>query len=59
MKYYEWIAQCCKELNWDIREGEKLVEDVNWFGCYDDGMSPKDAVDEAVRNGVVERRVLN
>jgi len=36
-----------------------LVEDVSWFGCYDDGMSPKDAVNEAVKKGVVERRSFN
>ena len=56
-KYFEWIAGCCKELGWDIREGEILVKDVNWFGCYDDGMTPKEAVDEAVSKGVVQRRV--
>jgi len=56
MKYFEWIAECCKELNWDIKEGVALVEDVNWFGCWDDGMMAKEAVDEAVSKGVIERR---
>jgi len=55
-KYFEWIAECCKELGWEKKEGVKLVEDVNWFGCYDDGMTPKEAVDEAVSKGVVERK---
>lgn len=55
-KYFEWIAGCCKELNWDISEGKILVEDVNWFGCWDDGMTPKEAVAEAISKGVVEIR---
>lgn len=59
MKYYEWIAQCCEELNWDVKEGANLVKDVSWFGCYDDGMSPKNAVNEAIRKGVVEKRNFN
>lgn len=54
-RYYRWIADCCQELGWDIREGERMVEDVNWWGCYDDGMTPKEAVDEAVSKGVVKR----
>ena len=54
--YFEWIAECCKELNWDKREGASLVEDVSWFACYDDGMTAKEAVDEAVSKGVVSRR---
>lgn len=55
-KYFEWIAQCCKELNFDIKDGASMVNDVNWFGCYDDGMSPKEAVEEAISKGVVSKR---
>lgn len=55
-KYFEWISECCKELNWNIKEGAVLVEDVNWFGCYDDGMTANEAVNEAVSKGVVEKR---
>ena len=55
-KYFEWVAECCKELNWDIKDGKVLVQDVNWFGCWDDGMTAKEAVDEAVSKGVVEIR---
>ena len=55
-KYFQWIADCCKELNWDIKEGAALVQDVNWFGCYDDGMTAKDAVKEAISEGVVSKR---
>ena len=56
-RYFKWIAQCCKELNWETKEGDQLVEDPNWFGCYDDGMTPKEAV-EAISKGVVTRRTV-
>ena len=59
IQYYQWIAEACKELNWDIFEGIYLVEDVNWFGCFDDGMSAKEAVDEAVSKGAIVRRNPN
>jgi len=54
-KYFEWIAECCKELNWDIKEGANLVSDINWFGCYDDGMTAKEAVEEAISKNVVKK----
>ncbi len=57
-KYFEWISQCCRELNWDIRDGNRLVQDINWFACYDDGMSPEEAVDEAISKGVVKKRKM-
>jgi len=56
MKYFEWIAECCKELNWDISEGVNLVQDVNWFYCYDDDMTAKEAVDEAISKGIVSKK---
>ena len=55
--YFEFIAECCKELEWDIKDGAMLVQDVNWFGCWDDGMTAKEAVDEAVSKGVVKRKM--
>ena len=58
-EYYKWIAEVCKELNWETEEGAYIVDDVNWFGCFDDGMSAKDAVDEAVSKGAVVRRSKN
>lgn len=54
-EFFKWVSECCKELNWDIKDGVKLVEDPNWYLCYDDDMTPKEAVDEAIENGVVKR----
>jgi len=34
--------------------GANLVEGVNWFGCWDDGMTPEDAVAEAREKGAIE-----
>lgn len=53
-KYFEWIAECCKELHWDIGRGAELIEDPSWFGCYDDGMTAASAVEEAVSKGIVK-----
>jgi hypothetical protein len=51
--YYQWIFEVCGILNIPAGEGAKLVDDLNWFGCYDDGLTPQEAVDEAKANGVV------
>lgn len=53
MKYFEWIAKVCELLGWAKEDGVKIVEDPNWFGCWDDGMTPEDAVAEAKTKGVV------
>jgi len=45
-RFFEWIAQCCKTLEWDIAQGSVLAEDSNWYACYDDGMTPEEAVQE-------------
>jgi hypothetical protein len=51
--YYEWIAEVCVLLGKPKEYGAELVQDVNWFGCWDDGMSAEDAVAEAKSKGVV------
>jgi hypothetical protein len=54
-EFFTWVAECCKLLNWKPEDGSKLLpeNDPCWFYCFDDGMSPKDAVDEAIAKGVV------
>lgn len=47
-KFYEWIADCCKELGWPIEKGCILIEDDSWYWCYDDGMTPEEAVKECL-----------
>ncbi len=33
--------------------GVHFVQDPNWYGCYDDGMSPEAALQEAKDKGVI------
>ena len=49
-KYFEWIVQCCELLGKEKSYGAVLVSDQNWFGCYDDGMTPESAVSEFKSN---------
>ena len=54
-RFFSWVVECCALLGWRREEGERLFPgaDPSWFFCYDDGMSPEEAVAEAVRKGVV------
>ena len=52
-RFFSWIAQVCKELGWDVSRGSELISDPNWFLCYDDKISPAEAIAEAKANGVV------
>jgi hypothetical protein len=42
-------------VRFDFSDDKKadLVEDLSWFFCFDDGMSPEEAVEEAKSKGVV------
>jgi len=53
LSYFEWIKEICKLLNRPAEDGGILVEDVSWFGCYDDGMSPQQAIDEATEKNIL------
>lgn len=52
-RYYKWIANVCGVLKWDVMKGADLIADPSWFYCYDDGMTPEEAVAEAVSKGVL------
>lgn len=52
-RYFTWIADVCALLNWEKKDGADLVEDVSWFGCFDDGMSSSAAIAEAKTRGVL------
>ena len=47
-RYFEWIAECCNELGWPIEKGADLLKDNSWYWCFDDGMTPKEAVKECL-----------
>lgn len=55
-RYFTWLAEVCALLGWDRAKGADLVQDVNWFGCYDDGATPEIAVAEGKRTGVLVER---
>ena len=44
-------------MGWELSEGVKIVQDPNWFGCFDDGMTPEEAIEEANSKGIIERKV--
>jgi predicted RNase H-like HicB family nuclease len=45
-RYFEFIEKCGELLGRNIEQQADMVEDVSWFGCYDDGMTPEEAVKE-------------
>jgi len=49
--YTKWIFEVVYQLGITPEEGEKLFRDPNWFACYDDGMTPKEAIKEAKERG--------
>lgn len=52
--YTKWIFGVVKELGITPEEGEHYFRDPNWFFCYDDGMTPSEAIAEARSKGVLE-----
>jgi hypothetical protein len=55
--YFDWIKACRDLLGKPSgpNDGEdflKMVNDVSWFGCFDDGMSPDEAVNEYKRKAL-------
>lgn len=52
--FFSWVAEVCIELGWEIERGGKLVRDPNWYHCYEDGLSAKQAVAEAKEKLIVE-----
>jgi hypothetical protein len=46
INFYEWISRCCYILNKDVKYGVILIEDINWYSSWNDGLSPSEAVEE-------------
>lgn len=46
LSYFNWIAEVCRLMNQPKEYGANLVEDPSWFGCWDDGMTPEEALAE-------------
>lgn len=45
-RYFTWLAAVCDEMGWPRARGRKMINDVSWHGCFDDGMSPVQAANE-------------
>ena len=50
-RYFAWIAKVRELLGKssgpdDGKDFIAMCNDVSWFGCYDDGMTPEQAVNE-------------
>ncbi len=52
-RFFTWITEVGKIANWTNEETATRVEDVSWFFCYDDGLTPLEAYNEAKSKGIV------
>lgn len=44
-RFFHFVRECAKLLGIADTDGEaKLVEDKSWYFCFDDGMTPAEAV---------------
>jgi len=56
-RYFNWIKECRTLLGKQSGpdDGDDFItmcNDISWFGCFDDGMNPKEAVDEYKRKAL-------
>ena len=58
-RFFEWVSECCKELGWPIEKGIFMVTDSSWYFCYDDGMTPKEAVEECLSKLGLDENLLD
>jgi hypothetical protein len=52
-RYFKWIASVCDLLGWPRQQGTDLLNDTNWWNCFDVGMDPLRAAMEAKERGVL------
>ena len=45
-QFFTFIRECGKLLGKNDKETASLLEDPSWFFCFDDGMTPREAVNE-------------
>lgn len=51
--YYAWFKDCMEIMGASEKQHDKLFENSHWWYCYDDGLSPKEAVAEFKKNNGV------
>lgn len=44
--FFQWVYECCKLMGKDKDYGHNLLpaKDPSWYWCFDDGMTPEEAV---------------
>ncbi len=52
--WFMWLKDVCVLLDKPSTYGIELMKDMSWFYCFDDGLSPAQAVAEARSKGVVK-----
>ena len=51
--FFKWFSEVQKLAGWSNEETGKRIENPSWFFCFDDGMKPEYALEEARSKGVV------
>jgi hypothetical protein len=52
MTFFEWLATVCAELGWGVLRAHDLLDDSRWSDRFSHGLSPKQAAEEARRDGL-------
>ncbi|MCS7100249.1 MAG: hypothetical protein NZL99_00985 [Burkholderiaceae bacterium] len=52
MTYFEWLAQVCRELGWNVMRAHDLLDDTRWSDLYESGATPQEAAAWAREQGL-------
>lgn len=52
MTLFEWLAQVCRELDWNVMRAHDLLDDTLWSDMYEQGLTPADAASRARTSGL-------
>ncbi len=52
--FFKWFTEVSRLAGWSHEETGKRIKDPSWFFCFDDGMKPEYALEEARSKGVVQ-----
>lgn len=53
MDYNLWLGNVCEILGKDVSYAANLDDDIYWSFCYEDGLTPNKAIDEAKDSGIL------
>ena len=56
LKYISWLEDVCAVLGWPPQSYlQSLMEDTTWYLCYEEALTPQEAVNDAVEDGAIVR----